>query len=620
MAITDLHLGSRGRAAVIGGFASLLAGAGAFVTARTAADAERLAAQSLRVRQQQILLLSSVQDAEQGQRGYLLTDDSTYLVPFDDAEHQVPALEDGLRRLVADNPAQVERLAALKADIGRKMAELNRTVTLAKGGGTQGALAIVKTDLGRDLMVTIRSESARFDEAEAQLGAARQATVVERRSILLGLIVAALAAAAALAYLVWLETSRHTAQLAERNASLRREVVERQRAEAQLRQAQKMEALGQLTGGVAHDFNNMLAIIVGNLDMLIRAPIGEGARIRRHAESALTGAKRAASLTQRLLAFSRQQPLDPKPTDVNKCVKDMSEMLRRALGEQVSIETVLGGGVWHAYVDTPQLESAILNLAVNARDAMPGGGKLTIETSNTSLDKAYADGNHDVTPGQYVMVAITDSGAGMAPDIVEKAFDPFFTTKRLGEGTGLGLSQVHGFLKQSRGHVKLYSEPGVGTTVKLYIPRDASASVPAAIPGSPPAPAIAGRFTMLIVEDNDDVRNFAVAAATELGFIVIEAGSGAVALENLAAHPEIAVLLTDVVMPGMNGRELADAALAKRPDLRVIYMTGYTPNAIVHNGMLDKGTRLLTKPFTLDQLERELRDTLADAWPSERSA
>ena len=385
----------------------------------------------------------------------------------------------------------------------------------------------------------------------------------------------------------------------------------REAAETQLRQAQKMEALGQLTGGVAHDFNNMLAIIVGNLDIMLRRLPPEESRLRTAAENALAGANRAASLTQRLLAFSRLQPLDPRPTDVNKCVSDMSEMLRRALGETIVVETVLAGGLWQAFVDCPQLESAILNLCVNARDAMRHGGRLTLETSNAALDQAYADQNVEVAPGQYVLLAITDTGSGMSPDVMSKAFDPFFTTKDVGQGTG-GLSQVHGFLKQSKGHVKLYSEVGVGTTVKLYLPRDVSGAAVEQGPAILPVSAIDERFTVLVVEDDAGVRQAVVSALHELGFKVIEADSATVALERLEQHPEIAVLLTDVVMPVTNGRRLVDAALSRRPDLRVLYMTGYTRNAIVHNGVLDPGARLIVKPFTVADLDRELRAILGD--------
>jgi nitrogen-specific signal transduction histidine kinase len=397
-----------------------------------------------------------------------------------------------------------------------------------------------------------------------------------------------------------------------RNAALIAEMTAREQAEAQFRHAQKMEALGQLTGGVAHDFNNMLAIIIGSLELLMRRLGPDGPRLGPMVERALTGANRAAALTQSLLAFSRRQSLDPRPTDINRCVTDMSELLRRTLDEKIIIETVLGGGLWRAFIDCPQLESALLNLAVNARDAMPDGGRLTLETSNAALDQAYADENVEVSPGQYVLVAVTDTGTGMTAEIMAKAFDPFFTTKGVGEGTGLGLSQVHGFLRQSKGHVKLYSEPGVGTTVKLYLPRDVS-GLPAEAPRKElDATPIAQRFTVLVVEDDPSVRQVAMSTLRELGYVVLEADSAAVAMERLAENDEVTVLLTDVVMPGVNGRELVESALRVRPNLHVLYMTGYTRNAIVHNGVLDFGTRLITKPFTIEQLDRELRIILHD--------
>jgi CheY-like chemotaxis protein len=284
----------------------------------------------------------------------------------------------------------------------------------------------------------------------------------------------------------------------------------------------------------------------------------------------------------------------------------MSEMLRDVLGGNIAVETVLAGGLWNAFVDRPELESAILNLAVNARDAMADGGRLTLETANAILDRSYAAENADVEPGQYVMIAVTDTGAGMSAETIERAFDPFFTTKRAGEGTGLGLSQVHGFIRQSRGHIKLYSEASVGTTVKLYLPRDAAGTVVAR-----PAPEAQvardnSRFKVLIVEDDPGVRGFAVGAARDLGYVAIEAESVAVALELVRETPDLSVVLTDVVMPGANGRQLADSVLAMRPSLPIVFMTGYTRNAIVHNGTLDPGVRLLTKPFTIIDLEREL--------------
>jgi signal transduction histidine kinase/ActR/RegA family two-component response regulator len=605
-------LGRGTRAAIFAGFLLLiLTAVGAVLVALSSDRAEMASTHSLQIRQAQAQLFSTVQDAETGQRGYLLTGELSYLDPFDQAQQRIPDLTHQLRSLIAGDEVQTRRLDLMSADIDHKMRELERSISRSKAGDAAGGLAIVKTNEGRDVMLRIRSESAAIDQAELQTLARREAAAGFLRTVLLGLIVAAVIGIGALAFFIGRESRRVTLELAARNRDLQHEMFERARAEAQLRQAQKMEALGQLTGGVAHDFNNMLAIIVGNLDMVVRKMPREFDRLREMIENALGGAQRAAALTKRLLAFSRLQPLEPSSTDINKCVADMSEMLRRSLGEQIAIETVLGGGLWRAFVDCPQLESAILNLAVNARDAMPDGGRLTIETANASLDRSYADQNSEVEPGQYVMLAITDTGLGMTAETLERAFDPFFTTKALGEGTGLGLSQVHGFLKQSRGHIKLYSEVGLGTTVKLYLPRTTMDGPAPEMQAAHPSIANA-QFTVLIVEDDPGVRGFVVSATRDLGFSVIEADSAAVALELLERHPEITLLLTDVVMPGATGRQLVEAAAALRPDLLVVYMTGYTRNAIVHNGTLDSGTRLLTKPFTVADLQRELSDALAE--------
>jgi signal transduction histidine kinase len=461
--------------AIVFGFALLILAVVASIVASIAsADADRWASHSQHVRQTSTLLFSLVQDAETGQRGFLLTGDEGYLRPFTTAQKEIPAAEASLRTLTSDNPAQQSRLNSIYAAIAQKLQELSRTVDLAKTGNTTDALAIVSSNEGRNLMQHIRSDVDEFDEHEIGLLNARNQRAVLLRSTLLLVTVAAGLLAGVVAILVGAASRRQVRELSLTTRSLRVEIVERERAEAALRHAQKMEALGQLTGGVAHDFNNMLSIIVGNLDLILRRLSGEDARARVFAENALAGARRASELTKRLLAFSRLQPLQPSSTDVNKCVSDMSELLRRTLGEGIELEAVLGGGVWRATVDVPQLESALLNLVINARDAMEGTGRLTIETANAELDQAYADAQVEVTAGQYVMIAVTDTGPGMTKDVMNRAFDPFFTTKRLGEGTGLGLSQVHGFVKQSKGHVKLYSEIGKGTTVKLYLPRDKS--------------------------------------------------------------------------------------------------------------------------------------------------
>jgi len=397
-------------------------------------------------------------------------------------------------------------------------------------------------------------------------------------------------------------------------AKITRDLTERRAADERARQAQKMEGIGQLTGGVAHDFNNLLTIITGNLETLQRnldtVPLPVE-RLKRSAANAMRGSRRAESLTQRLLAFSRQTPLAPKPIDISRLIGGLSDLLRRTLGEQIVVENVLSGGLWRANVDANQLEVAIINLAVNARDAMPKGGKLTLETANVYLDESYAARQVEVVPGQYVMVAVTDSGSGMTPDVLAKAFDPFFTTKDVGHGTGLGLSQVYGFAKQSGGHVKIYSEPGEGTTVKIYFPRvhtavsqDEAETTTSVVRGSP-------HETILVVEDEPDVRSYSCEMLRDLGYNILEAEKGDAALKLLDAHPDIKLLFTDVGLPGgMNGRQLADEARKRRPQLRVLFTTAYARNAIVHDGRLDPGVELITKPYAQAELSSKLRDML----------
>lgn len=403
------------------------------------------------------------------------------------------------------------------------------------------------------------------------------------------------------------------------NATLEARVEERTRdllaAEEALRQAQKMEAVGQLTGGIAHDFNNLLTVVTGNIDMASRALAAAGvtdARAKRALDSAMKGAERAATLTQRLLAFSRRQPLAPKPLDVDKLVVGMSDMLNRALGETVKVEIVTSPGLWRVEADPNQLESAVLNLAVNARDAMPKGGILTIETANARLDEEYAAAHAEVAPGQYVVIAVTDTGAGMSKETQSRVFEPFFTTKEVGKGTGLGLSQVYGFTKQSGGHVKIYSEEGRGTTVKIYLPRLLSGELEADQAAAALVLETSSRQeTILAVEDDDDVRAYTVECLRELGYRVLEAHDGPTALRLIERQNErIDLLFTDVVMPNMSGRELSEALRALQPDLKVLYTSGYTRNAIVHGGRLDEGVEMIAKPFTYQALGAKVRDVL----------
>jgi CheY-like chemotaxis protein len=329
-------------------------------------------------------------------------------------------------------------------------------------------------------------------------------------------------------------------------------------------------------------------------------------------KGALEGAQRAAALTNRLLAFSRQLPLKPEVADINRLVGSMSEILQRTLGETTLVETVLAGGLWKTNVDASQLESVLLNLAINARDAMPEGGKLTIETANCHLDDDYARQHAEVKPGQYVMLAVSDTGTGMSPEVIEKAFDPFFSTKAVGKGTGLGLSQVHGFIKQSKGHIKIYSEVGHGTSIKIYLPRHyGNATQTEAVEQRSVTSRGSSSEIILVVEDDERMREMTTASLRELGFTVMHAESAGVALRLLGGHPEIALMFTDIVMPDMNGRKLADEALKVRPNLKVVFTTGYSRNAVVHNGVVDAGVNFLAKPFTIDQLGAKILDVLS---------
>jgi signal transduction histidine kinase/CheY-like chemotaxis protein len=394
-----------------------------------------------------------------------------------------------------------------------------------------------------------------------------------------------------------------------RTQALYAEIDRRSKAEESLRQSQRLDAIGHLTGGVAHDFNNLLTIIIGNLEALQRQMAGAEAQLVRRLERAMHGATRAAMLTKRLLAFSRQQPLSPTPIDVNNLLNGLAEFLRRALGEQVELEVVGSGGLWPVEVDATELESALVNLAVNARDAMPNGGKLTIEASNTYLDEAYGRTHGEIGPGQYVLISVSDTGAGMSKEVLERAFEPFYTTKPSGQGTGLGLSQVYGFVTQSGGHINLYSEIGHGTTAKIYL-RRYYGDAPSTRKGDPVFPRANNGECILLVEDDADVRRSMAETLGGLGYNVLEARDAREALRLLRSDPSVTLLVTDVVMPEMNGRQLAEQAKAVRPALKVIFMTGYSRNAIVHQGRLDPGVEMIQKPIASDLLAATVRKVL----------
>lgn len=407
---------------------------------------------------------------------------------------------------------------------------------------------------------------------------------------------------------------RAEAQLRQLNETLEtrviEEIAERRQAEMKLAQAQKMETIGKLTGGVAHDFNNLLQVVSGNLQLLGKDVAGNQ-RAEQRVANAMAGVSRGSKLASQLLAFGRKQALEPKVVNATRFVQGMDDMLRRAIGEGVEIETIVGGGLWNTFIDPAQIENALLNLAINARDAMDGQGKLTIELSNAHLDDDYARTHDEVTPGQYVMLAVSDTGSGMSDDIIHKVFEPFFSTKSEGKGSGLGLSMVYGFVKQSGGHVKIYSEVGHGTTIKLYLPRAMEAEDVEVVVDT--GPITGGTETVLVVEDDAEVRATVVELLSDLGYRVLKAVDAQSALSVVESGIPIDILFTDVVMPGtLKSPELARKARERLPDIAVIFTSGYTENSIVHGGRLDKGVELLSKPYTREALARKFRHVLAN--------
>jgi signal transduction histidine kinase len=559
-------------------------------------------------------LRSTAHDAERAQRGYLITGERAFLETYQARASSCQMMLEHLRQLTSDNPEQRRRMPVLAAVLGEWLAERQRTVDVYTQEGFNAAQQLVRSRAHIDTLHTLNGVIEAAVNAERDLlnqrveQAGRDEERLSEVALLGGGIgLALLVAGVVLTILAFrrardLENQRHHTEQ-RLNAQL-------QQAQAALAQAQKMEAMGQLTGGVAHDFNNLLHVIKNAVTIVQRRLRSDDAEVRQYLEMAKRNTDRAADTTSRLLAFSRQQALDPKPTDINKLVSGMAELLRSLLGESVSMETILGSGLWPVAVDRNHLETAILNLAVNARDAMPSSGKLTIETSNAFLDESYAAMNPGVAVGQYPMLAVSDTGVGMTKEIAAKAFDPFFTTKESGRGTGLGLSQVFGFIKQSGGHVKIYSEPGEGTTIKMYFPRLVGTSLEPAIETVSPASAGSGE-SILVVDDNEDVRAFTAQILGELGYRVTVAPDGKLALKVLEQLAGVDLLFTDVGLPdGMNGRELANEAQRRWPGVRVLYTTGYARNSIIHHGRLDPGVELITKPFTQGSLAAKVRGVL----------
>ena len=605
----------------------LVAGAGlatAYLAVR-AGEADLWVEHTLQVEGTALALLNSVQDAESAKRGFVITGDDRYSAQAKDSSVRISSVISELKELTSDNPAQQAALAELQDLTAVKVDRIRSTIALVQAGKREQALDWIKSGLGADLMKKIEAAIGAFRERERSLLVERQATSATLRLWLLALIFCSLAGAIGLAALLWRQAQAGVDRLRERTALLEAEVKLRRETEDKLHQAQKLEAVGQLTGGIAHDFNNFLTIILGNLDTLRRRlsdPLSlqladeAKAALLKLIDSALQGAQRAAQLTHRLLAFARQQPLEPVKLDLNHVVASITEMLRRTLGETIGLECILGGGLWPTFADANQLESALVNLCVNSRDAMPDGGKLTIETANAYLDEAYGAQFAGVAPGQYVSLSVTDTGTGIAAEALQHIFEPFYTTKPAGKGSGLGLAMVHGFVKQSGGHIRAYSEEGQGTTVRIYLPRLMHAEKMRAAPAARPAdtaavPRATRQETLLVVEDSRNVREYARLALEELGYSVIDAGSAEEALQILEGPRQIDLLFTDVVLPGKNGRELSEMALNLRPNLAVLFTTGYTRNAIIHQQRLDADVKFLNKPYTQRELALKIRDVLA---------
>jgi signal transduction histidine kinase len=552
-------------------------------------------------------LAALLRRAESGERGFLLTNEAIFLEPFDELKRNVEETIDDLRDLLPDNPKQLRTLDEVAPLTKQRIEILKDRVQTMREGRASEAVAKVRSGDGKRVMDRISVLLGQMGQEEERLFHEREQAYLsasEALQIVFGFLFLAIAGSG---LFVVFNSQKQIRELKQAYEQVIEQSDLRLQAEAQLRQSQKLEALGQLAGGIAHDFNNLLAIIVSSLNIL-RRKTKEVPGCEQLFVSAEGSADRAARLVRRLLAFSREQPLDPKVLDPNKLIEGMSDLLKRALGAPIAIETHLAEGIWSTCIDGHELENAILNLAVNARDAMPEGGKLVIATENAIIDERYRSRNPEIEPGEYVLITVTDSGEGMTPEIAARAFDPFFTTKPVGKGTGLGLSQVHGFVKQSNGQVKVYSEPGRGTSIKLLFPRFLGGLDSSETGSDLEANIVVGKAeeVILIVDDDEVARRMTVLAARELGYSVLEAADSQSAIAVLKAHPEIGLLITDVVMPGIDGAQLSREAVFRRHDLRVLYVTGY-PRSFLLGRDLRPDARVLGKPFTLVQFANAVR-------------
>ncbi len=602
---------------------AILAFAG-LVTVQTEQDRRQSSAwvrHTLEVESALYRLDGAIRRAESEQRGYMVTRDPSYLMSKEALPRRLEKDLSELGSLVADSAPQAERLSKLREMLRERVDEFRQKYELMEAGRFDEAADILRGGEGKRLSDRIDAMIDQMVAHEEMLYRQRNEELTQATASLqtaIGSMIVLIAGVAGFAVLVIekqmnaLRKSRDSLKGAYNE--LISESTRRGSLEAQLRQSQKLEALGQLAGGIAHDFNNMLSVIVASLNILRRKLKRNEGGADELISSALDGADRAAALTHRLLAFSRIQPVDPQPLDANALVLGMSSILHSTLGAHVDVATVLAKDLWLTRVDANELESAILNLAVNARDAMPNGGQLTIETANLEFGEDHVEENPDAKPGKYVLIAMSDTGEGMPPDVVEKAFDPFFTTKPIGKGTGLGLSQAHSFVTQSGGRIKICSKVGRGTCVKLFLPcyvKDKAIAPPTREP--PPQeefPHGKPEEIVLLVEDDESARRVTAQGIRELGYTVLEAGSGRQAIEIIRGRPDISLLITDVVMPEMDGARLAREAVFRRHALHVMFITGYSQHAFVRNGMLDPDVNLLTKPFTLAQLAKKIRAVL----------
>ena len=600
----------------------LVAAVAAILLSRSVSAADRWVNHTVRAQVGVVELAERLALQESAFRGYMMRGDRRVLGDFDETSRGVSARLAELRDATIDSPVQRERWTLVSRLIAQRIGYMRARFVERDTLGHLPAEAGTQLPNGRPLAIRIRATLA-------QMFAEEQRLIVEREirtQRLIDALSIGLAGAVLLVVLVAYTTigdararSRAMAD-AHREAraaelAARAEMAAREEAETQLRQIQRMESIGQMTGGIAHDFNNMLAVIIGSLDMARRRS-GDPERVERHIGNAQEGAQRAATLVARLLAFARRQPLAPTTIDPNTMVAGMIDLLGRTLGEQIEIVTDLAAETWPISADPGQLENVILNLAINARDAMEHGGELAISTANRPLDTDYARANPDVLPGDYVVFAVADRGSGMSDAVRAQAFDPFFTTKPVGKGTGLGLSQVFGFVKQSGGHVVIEARDGGGTIVRVFLPRASSPVDPAEPAGGVSPEGASGRGErILVVEDDERVRLFSVEALRDLGYVPLAAESAAAALDLLKREADPDLLFTDIVMPGISGPELASIVRAARPAIRVLFTTGYASDRLDDSAhaALDADIAILAKPFTVNQLATRVREVLGAA-------